>query len=421
MLSFAGRVQLIKFVLSALQVYWAMAFILPKHIIKEIEKRLRNFLWKGNLDMGYAKVSWQQVCRPVSEGGLGIRDIHSLNKGLMSRHLWRIMHDSTSIWVHWILQYRLRDSSVWTIRTQTGTWGWRKLIRLRDSLRPHVLYQIGDGTSFSLWHDPWHPGGPMICQFPSGPRHTFIPPSAPLSTVIWEDTWSWPHITDMESIDITHDLPTIQGRDRILWTGPRGSFSSAAAYDVFRPPGPTVGWTSLLVGSAYERYGGRFTFIGHIITGPQSFGGLRYGGAGGMWLMPRTGHFLLHLSIICGESATSGSFSIRHALLREIVRIVVTEIRDLIICKQLPRTVSTRGLYRLWRIPWPVEAIVSTICGVGASGTLPTNIGVTGGAVTAAGCCGGQSQPRQWGEPAGAAAEPRHARGAVRAPSWAAA
>ncbi|KAL0295155.1 UNVERIFIED_CONTAM: Retrovirus-related Pol polyprotein from type-2 retrotransposable element R2DM [Sesamum radiatum] len=82
MLSFAGRVQLIKSVLSALQVYWAMAFILPKHIIKEIEKRLRNFLWKGNLDTGYAKVSWQQVCRPVNEGGLGIRDILSLIRDL---------------------------------------------------------------------------------------------------------------------------------------------------------------------------------------------------------------------------------------------------------------------------------------------------------------------------------------------------
>ncbi|KAL0386432.1 UNVERIFIED_CONTAM: LINE-1 retrotransposable element O protein [Sesamum latifolium] len=68
MLSFAGRVQLIKSVLSALQVYWAMAFILPKHVIKEIEKSLRSFLWKGNTDGGSAKVSWQQVCRPVSEG-----------------------------------------------------------------------------------------------------------------------------------------------------------------------------------------------------------------------------------------------------------------------------------------------------------------------------------------------------------------
>ncbi|KAL0287558.1 UNVERIFIED_CONTAM: hypothetical protein Sradi_7121900 [Sesamum radiatum] len=213
----------------------------------------------------------------------------------------------------------------------------------------------------------------MIFQFPSGPRHTALPPTAPLSTVIWQDTWAWPHITDMESIDITHDLPTIHGgRDRILWTGPRGSFSSAAAYDLFRPPGPTVGWSSLLgvpstfhgidlsygllfrvaylpqisLGyniwalcvsyarmdfrnhmsiyslcaplpvSAYVRYGGRFSFIGHIITGQQLFAGCRYGGAGNMWLMLRTGHFLLHLSIIYGASAISGYFSILHALLR---------------------------------------------------------------------------------------------------------
>ncbi|KAL0445138.1 UNVERIFIED_CONTAM: hypothetical protein Slati_2236500 [Sesamum latifolium] len=34
MLSFAGRIHLIKSVLIALQVYWAMAFILPKTIIR---------------------------------------------------------------------------------------------------------------------------------------------------------------------------------------------------------------------------------------------------------------------------------------------------------------------------------------------------------------------------------------------------
>ncbi|KAL0294577.1 UNVERIFIED_CONTAM: Retrovirus-related Pol polyprotein from type-1 retrotransposable element R2 [Sesamum radiatum] len=149
MLSFAGRVQIIKSVLSALQVYWAMAFILPKHVIKEIEKCLRNILWKGSLEVGYAKVSWQQVCRPVGEGGLGIHDIHALNKGLMSRHLWRvIMQEHSSIWVDWISHYRLCDCSVWTISTRSGTWGWRKLIRLRDSLRPYTRYRIGEGTFF---------------------------------------------------------------------------------------------------------------------------------------------------------------------------------------------------------------------------------------------------------------------------------
>ncbi|KAL0283634.1 UNVERIFIED_CONTAM: Retrovirus-related Pol polyprotein from type-2 retrotransposable element R2DM [Sesamum radiatum] len=205
LLSFAGRVQLIKSVLSALQVYWAMAFILPKHVIKDIEKRLRNFLWKGSIETGYAKVAWQQVCRPVDEGGLGIRDIHALNKGLMSRHLWRlIVNERSSIWVNWISHYRLRNYSVWTISTRSGTWGWRKLIRLRDSLRPCITYRIGDGTSFSLWHDPWHDRGPLISQFPLGPRHTSLPASAPLSIVIFEGNWTWPPVTHMESVDITH-------------------------------------------------------------------------------------------------------------------------------------------------------------------------------------------------------------------------
>ncbi|KAK4384074.1 hypothetical protein Sango_3094600 [Sesamum angolense] len=74
-ISFAGRVQLIKSVLISFEVYWAMAFILPKGIIKEMIKRLRTFLWKGTSAYGYPKVAWEAVCRPIDEGGLGIKDI----------------------------------------------------------------------------------------------------------------------------------------------------------------------------------------------------------------------------------------------------------------------------------------------------------------------------------------------------------
>ncbi|KAL0282976.1 UNVERIFIED_CONTAM: Transposon TX1 uncharacterized protein [Sesamum radiatum] len=58
-ISFAGRVQLIKSVLISFEVYWAMAFILPKGIIKEMIKRLRTFLWKGTSAYGYPKVAWE--------------------------------------------------------------------------------------------------------------------------------------------------------------------------------------------------------------------------------------------------------------------------------------------------------------------------------------------------------------------------
>ncbi|KAL2244168.1 UNVERIFIED_CONTAM: putative mitochondrial protein [Sesamum indicum] len=76
-------VQLIKSVLISLQIYWAMPFILPKGVIKEIEKRFR----QGASTSGYLKVSWDQVCRPVEEGGQGIMDVAAVNQTLMSRHI----------------------------------------------------------------------------------------------------------------------------------------------------------------------------------------------------------------------------------------------------------------------------------------------------------------------------------------------
>nr|GEV13563.1 RNA-directed DNA polymerase, eukaryota [Tanacetum cinerariifolium] len=44
-LSFAGRLQLIKSVISSMQVYWASMFILPVSISNDIEKLMRDFLW----------------------------------------------------------------------------------------------------------------------------------------------------------------------------------------------------------------------------------------------------------------------------------------------------------------------------------------------------------------------------------------
>ncbi|KAL0367484.1 UNVERIFIED_CONTAM: hypothetical protein Sradi_3638500 [Sesamum radiatum] len=157
-LSFAGRVQLVKLVLVSLQVYWAMAFILPKKIIQEIEKRLRSFLWKDSTGRGMPKF-------------LGSR---------------------SSLWVDWIMHYCLRQHSVWMVVDRSGSWGCRKLIRLRGVIRPFIEYRIGSGTSFLLWHDPWHEMGPLLTRFPLGPRHTSTLPMALLSRVIVEGVWRWP-------------------------------------------------------------------------------------------------------------------------------------------------------------------------------------------------------------------------------------
>ncbi|XP_074298263.1 uncharacterized protein LOC141629103 [Silene latifolia] len=60
-LSYAGRVVLIKSILSTLHNYWACIFILPKTIINRIEAMYRKFLWHGNDSKGSsALVAWDQ-------------------------------------------------------------------------------------------------------------------------------------------------------------------------------------------------------------------------------------------------------------------------------------------------------------------------------------------------------------------------
>ncbi|KAL2247964.1 UNVERIFIED_CONTAM: hypothetical protein Sindi_2648700, partial [Sesamum indicum] len=139
---------------------------------------------------GYAKVAWKDVCKPIMEGGQGIKDIGILNRALIAKKLCDVIRcDRTSIWVELLKHGRLRENSIWTINEKGGSWGWRKLLRLRSSILPVTEFLIGDGRSFFLWKDPWHHLGPLIARFPQGPSLLGLDESAKLQVVIDEGQW----------------------------------------------------------------------------------------------------------------------------------------------------------------------------------------------------------------------------------------
>ena len=79
-LSFAGRLQLLSSVLYNNQMYWCSMFIIPKYTIAKIEQIFSSFLWSGKLgNARRAKISWESVCLPKKEGGLGLRRVKDSN------------------------------------------------------------------------------------------------------------------------------------------------------------------------------------------------------------------------------------------------------------------------------------------------------------------------------------------------------
>ncbi|KAL2246050.1 UNVERIFIED_CONTAM: hypothetical protein Sindi_2873200 [Sesamum indicum] len=205
-----------------LNVQKVMSLSLDRHkaIIKQIEKRLRTFLWKDTSTSGYAKVAWKDVCKPIKEGGQGIKDIGILNRSLIAKKLCDVIRcDRTSIWVE-------------------------------CSILPMTEFLIGEGRSFYLWKDPWHHLGPLIARFPRGPSLLGLDESAKLQVVINEGQWQWPFITDLECMEIIYMLPQIYGGDdRINWRFSEGRPTTQSLYRLFCPPEPKVGWSSLLSGS----------------------------------------------------------------------------------------------------------------------------------------------------------------------------
>lgn len=97
-LSYAGRLQLINYVLLSIVNFWVNVFQLPSACVKEVEQICSAFLWTGPvLKSTNAKVAWGEVCSMKSEGGLGIRDLKEVNKVYGLKLIWRLL-TGDSLW-----------------------------------------------------------------------------------------------------------------------------------------------------------------------------------------------------------------------------------------------------------------------------------------------------------------------------------
>ncbi|XP_048608259.1 uncharacterized protein LOC125584206 [Brassica napus] len=75
-LSMAGRLTLISSVIAGITRFWMSAFLLPKCVMKKINSLCSSFLWHGTIGISTgAKVSWEELSIPKTEGGLGLRNI----------------------------------------------------------------------------------------------------------------------------------------------------------------------------------------------------------------------------------------------------------------------------------------------------------------------------------------------------------
>nr|WMB96745.1 hypothetical protein [Solanum melongena] len=163
-LSMAGRVTLIKSILSALPSYLMQTCYLPDNVVQELDKMIISFLWgEMNGTRKLHELSWDQVCLPKDQGGLGLRDTRKANFAFLAKLCWYIVKDKDCLWVELIKRKYLRSQEFMQAVARTGDSStWRGILKGREILCNGLGVGIINGQNTKFWLDEWLPCGPLI-------------------------------------------------------------------------------------------------------------------------------------------------------------------------------------------------------------------------------------------------------------------
>lgn len=98
-LNHADRLTYIQLVLSSIPVYYMSTILFSKTFVEKITAIIRRFWWTGvqedNPTSPIAFRSWDDICQSKENGGLGIRDLYTVNKSLIINTAYKIAASST--------------------------------------------------------------------------------------------------------------------------------------------------------------------------------------------------------------------------------------------------------------------------------------------------------------------------------------
>ncbi|XP_019255176.1 PREDICTED: uncharacterized protein LOC109233767 [Nicotiana attenuata] len=104
LLSYAGRLQLIKSVLFEMQTYWAQK-----------------------------SIAWETLCKPKAAGGLNIINYERWNKAALTKLLWALMAKKDKLWIKWIHSHYIKQKDIITMETpKQASWIVKKLFTSRE-------------------------------------------------------------------------------------------------------------------------------------------------------------------------------------------------------------------------------------------------------------------------------------------------
>ncbi|GJV53840.1 RNA-directed DNA polymerase, eukaryota, reverse transcriptase zinc-binding domain protein, partial [Tanacetum coccineum] len=219
---------------------------------KILVERVRNKVndWK-NKALSYAgRLQFIASVLSAIEGVLGLKLLDKCNEVLLIKHIWKLVSNQEGLWVKWVNRVKLKREKFLEVSTDYNDSGtWKALLDMRDKVRPYIVNDLGDGFETSMWHDNWNVVGPLSKVINSRCLYDArLSNACTVKDMIEDNGWVWPSewqnqfpILNQVVVPSLHN-----GRsDMVKWkskSGKRMVFSVNEAWKDLKDELPCVNW-----------------------------------------------------------------------------------------------------------------------------------------------------------------------------------
>ncbi|GLT37826.1 hypothetical protein SLA2020_121150 [Shorea laevis] len=235
MLSRAGRVTLVKYVLSAIPNYYMQGSYLPEATHKELDSLSRQFIWGSTMGKRKANlVSWDRLAQPKSTGGLGIKSSKEANQASMAKAHWRLLTEKEKLWSKAICEkYSIKNPKSNLPKSSPVL---NNIAKGKHIIEKGIKWIPKSGRNILFWEDNWV-GHKPLKDILYGPFSLSCADLKVGDLILPNGEWDWGKISYPIPVEIKECIRAIplqyfsNQQDNFSWSlSSNGLFQSSSAY-----------------------------------------------------------------------------------------------------------------------------------------------------------------------------------------------
>ncbi|KAL0440460.1 UNVERIFIED_CONTAM: hypothetical protein Slati_2529000 [Sesamum latifolium] len=199
---------------------------------------MAKFFWgSSSEDKRIHWTKWDNICYPIEEGGLDIKNLRDVTAAFSHKLWWRLKQNN-SLWASFILSKYCRKSSPVTAKAKKeDSSTWKRPYQIRNITQENIFWSLGAGY-ISFWHDWW---------IPEGTLHHLVDQDNTSNSLVkdfWRDhTWDINKLQQevpQQTIDIiVQILINFDLKDHMRWKlSSNGAFTTKSAWELTKDHRP---------------------------------------------------------------------------------------------------------------------------------------------------------------------------------------